>query len=198
MKIVIATSNEGKLAEMRALLQPLGVQCIGLDEVQMCPCVAETGQTFLDNALLKARHYAVHTNLPAIADDSGLCVDALDGRPGVYSARYSGPFADDDKNNAKLLQEMKDNENRAARFVCVTVCALPDGSFVDAEGVCEGEILHELRGENGFGYDPLFYVAEYDATFAEIEPELKNKISHRARSLQLLMEKLPGFLPDEK
>ena len=198
MKILIATANRGKTLEIRSILRDLQVGIVGLDEVESMPAVEETGATFLENALLKARYYAARTGLIAIADDSGICVNALGDRPGVFSARYAGPQATDARNNAKLLEEMREITDRRARFVCVTVSARPSGEYVSAEGVCHGIILRDPRGMDGFGYDPLFFAPEYHLTFAEMPAELKNRISHRARSLALLKQRLPDFLAAAK
>jgi XTP/dITP diphosphohydrolase len=194
MKILIATANRGKLTEIRAILGDLDGQIVGLDEIDAPPPVAETGLTFLENARLKARYYAAHSGLISIADDSGLCVTALGDRPGVFSARFAGPDAADAENNELLLAQMRDVADRRARFVCVTVCAKPSGEYIAEEGSCDGVLLDEPRGFDGFGYDPLFFVPEYNLTFAEMPRELKNRISHRARSLVQLKRKLPDVL----
>ncbi|NLH49114.1 MAG: XTP/dITP diphosphatase [Myxococcales bacterium] len=198
MKILIATSNRGKLRELRQILEPLGIETIGLGDLPPIESPEETGATFSANARLKALYYAQHAGIPAIADDSGLCVDALNGEPGVRSARYSDPGATDRRNNAKLLAALTEQAERRARFVCVSVCAKPTGEIVEARGECEGEILAAPRGENGFGYDPVFYYAPLAATFAELPPEEKNRVSHRGRSLRRLAELLPSFLAGGK
>ena len=152
----------------------------------------EDGETFLANAAKKAREIAQISGCCALADDSGLCVDALDGAPGIYSARYSGVHGDDKANNRKLLEELKDvpDEQRGAHFTCAIVLARPDGSQVEAEGYFYGRIAHGESGENGFGYDPLFYLPEYGCTSAELSPEEKNRISHRSHALHKLLEEL--------
>ncbi len=193
MKILLATTNRGKIAELRALLAELNLEIIGLDQLPQRLDVEEDGETFLDNALLKARAYAQLSDLPTIADDSGLCVQALDGRPGVHSARYAGPGANDAANNAKLLREMERQTDRRAKFVCVSVCVLPSGETIEATGECAGEILPELRGTAGFGYDPLFFHPPSGKTFAELSAAEKNRISHRAQSLALLKTKMAAF-----
>ncbi len=198
MKLLLASANRGKLVEMRAILSDLAIEVICLDQLPDRPNVEETGATFLENARLKACAYAAFTGLTAIADDSGICVTALGDRPGVYSARFAGPGATDTENNTKLLAEMNGVADRRARFVCVTVCARPNGEYVAAEGSCAGELLNAQRGTDGFGYDPLFYVPEHGLTFAEMPPELKNRISHRARSLAALRRLLPEFLAGGK
>lgn len=193
MKILLATTNRGKIAELRALLAELNIEIIGLDQLPQRLDVEENGETFLDNALLKARAYAQLSGLPTIADDSGLCVQALGGRPGVHSARYAGPGADDLTNNAKLLREMQTQTDRRAKFVCVSVCVLPTGETIEATGECAGEILRELRGAAGFGYDPLFFHPPSGKTFAELSAAEKNRISHRALSLATLKTKMAVF-----
>lgn len=156
--------------------------------------VEETGTTFEENALLKARSGCKEGKMPCIADDSGLCVDALDGAPGVYSARFAGEHGNDDKNNEKLLSLLSDvpPEKRTARFVSTVACVFPDGRELVVRGECEGKIGYEKRGENGFGYDPLFYVGE--RTFAEFTPEEKDAVSHRGNALRALTEALPAYL----
>ncbi len=184
-KLLVATTNRGKLREYTAMLEDLPVTWLTLADVNLEKVdVEETGDTFAANALIKAQAYAVHSGLPTLADDSGLVVDALDGGPGVYSARYAPTSAE---RNAKLLRAMEGVplERRTARFVCVTALAIPDGVTVFAEGRIEGRIGYELRGANGFGYDPLF-VIESGQTTAELPPAEKNLISHRGRALAKL------------
>lgn len=190
-QIVLATKNQGKIKEMRALLAPLDIEVLSLADFAPIEDAEENGTTFQDNALIKARYYYEHTHVACLADDSGLEVDALGGRPGVYSARYSGENATDATNNAKLLREMTDvaQDNRTARFRCSM--ALVDGETVlTADGVCEGVILRELRGEGGFGYDPLFYVPRYDRTLAELTSDEKNAISHRGHAVRMMADKI--------
>ncbi|MBQ4257637.1 MAG: RdgB/HAM1 family non-canonical purine NTP pyrophosphatase [Clostridia bacterium] len=180
MKFVIATHNTHKLEEFERILTPLGVQ-IALRELSD---VEETGETFAENAFLKAESAMKETGLPAIADDSGLMVDALNGAPGVYSARYAGEGGTYDDVIRKLLFEMRDvpEENRTARFVSSICCVFPDGETLRAEGVCEGMIAFEKRGEGGFGYDPVFLVG--DRSFAEMTGAEKDAVSHRGRALR--------------
>lgn len=154
--------------------------------------MVEDGETFVENALKKARTIAKYSGKPALADDSGLAVDALGGRPGVYSARYAGEKATDDENIARLLVELGDDADRRARFVCFLALVTPGGKETVAGGECEGLILSERRGSGGFGYDPVFYLPEYGKTMAEIPPDLKNKISHRARAADKLVSILVG------
>ncbi|MBS5145621.1 MAG: RdgB/HAM1 family non-canonical purine NTP pyrophosphatase [Butyricicoccus pullicaecorum] len=184
MQFVLASHNKKKLEELSTILGGLGIEVIPLPED--APEPEENGKTFEENARIKALAAHQHTGLPAIADDSGLAVDALSGAPGVYSARYcSGSDAD---RNLFLLKNMEhvDECERQARFVCTICCILPDGQEIVVRGECEGEILTEQHGTGGFGYDPLFYVREYDCTFAELPAEVKNRISHRAHALEKL------------
>ena len=192
-KIVLASGNSGKLKEIQAVLDEQRFKLIKQSEFDV-PDVPETGTTFVENAIIKARHAAKLTSLPALADDSGIVVDALNGAPGVYSARYAGKHGEDEANNTKLLQEMKnvEEEQRTARFQCVIVYMrhAEDPMPLICEGSWEGKILHALIGPNGFGYDPLFYVPTHQCSSAELDPAEKNRISHRAQALQKLMTKL--------
>jgi len=184
MKLLIATRNRGKKREYARLLQGLEVELIALDDLGVTKTIKEDGASYTENALLKARGYAAATGLLTLADDSGLEVDALDGAPGVLTARYAGEGATDEQRYSLLLEQLKDvpHEHRTARFRCVIALAWPDGRVEITEGVCEGRITREPRGEHGFGYDPVFYVPEYGCTMAELPPEIKNRISHRARA----------------
>ena len=191
--MVLASGNRGKLAELAGILEPLGVQLKPQGDFGV-PEVAETGLTFVENAILKARSAAGHSGLPAIADDSGLEVDFLDGAPGIHSARYSGKG--DAENNARLLAELAGvpEARRSARFQCVVVYmrhAL-DPTPLICQASWEGLILPEPRGEGGFGYDPLFWVPDYQCSAAELAPDVKNRISHRARASARLLEALKG------
>ena len=184
MQFVLASHNQKKLKELSTILNGLGIEVIPLPED--APEPEENGKTFEENARIEALAAHQYTGLPAIADDSGLAVDALSGAPGVYSARYcSGSDAD---RNLFLLKNMEhvDECERQARFVCAICCILADGQEIVVRGECEGEILTEQHGTGGFGYDPLFYVREYDCTFAELPAEVKNRISHRAHALEKL------------
>jgi XTP/dITP diphosphohydrolase len=200
MRLLIATTNPGKVREYRALFDGLNVDLVGLQDVGISTDVEETGATYEENAVLKARAYADMSGLPTLADDSGLEVDALNGRPGVHSARYA---PDSPTRIQKLLAEMKGvpDEQRQARFQCVIALAWPDGRMDITRGTCEGVIAYEARGSNGFGFDPIFspYPAlyqraggalgdlpEHNATMAEMPEDFKNTISHRARAAQLL------------
>ena len=195
MDFLIATHNMKKRDELQRILSPLGVHVLTADEAGVdLTDVEETGTTFEENALLKARSGCKEGKMPCIADDSGLCVDALDGAPGVYSARFAGEHGNDDKNNEKLLSLLSDvpSEKRTARFVSTVACVFPDGRELVVRGECEGKIGYEKRGENGFGYDPLFYVGE--CTFAEFTPEEKDAVSHRGNALRALVKALPAYL----
>lgn len=191
-QLLIATSNEGKLREIFGLLDGLVENVISLSHVRGIILPHETGQSFEENALIKARHAATEAGIPALADDSGLEVDILGNRPGVYSARYAGDGATDEKNNEKLLDELKgvSFELRTARFVSSIACCYPDGTCLTFAGVLSGVILDHPRGEQGFGYDPLFLVPEYGKTLAELPLEVKNHISHRARAFAAFKEYL--------
>ncbi|MBD6615822.1 RdgB/HAM1 family non-canonical purine NTP pyrophosphatase [Komarekiella sp. 'clone 1'] len=190
--LVVATGNPGKLREMQAYLENSGWELtLKPEELE----IEETGDTFTANACLKASQVAQATGQWAIADDSGLQVDALDGAPGVYSARYGET---DSERIARVLRELGDAENRQAQFVCVVAIASPDGAIVlQAEGVCAGEILHAPRGNGGFGYDPIFYVPEKQLTFAEMTRELKRSISHRGKAFTALLPQLDTVLSSE-
>ncbi|MGD9609644.1 MAG: XTP/dITP diphosphatase [Desulfovibrionaceae bacterium] len=183
--VVLATRNKGKIAELRALLAGLGPQVVGLAEFPDIGEIPETGTTFLENARSKARAVCQATGLVSLADDSGLCVDALDGAPGVYSARYSGENATDAANNAKLLAALADvpEARRTCRFVSVVVAVAPDGRELAAEGLWEGRVTTSPAGQGGFGYDPLFFDPTAGLTAAELSPEAKNARSHRGKAL---------------
>ncbi len=200
MKLVLATRNKGKIREMSELLSPVGVEVLSLDSFPGVPEVEEDGDTFQANAVKKAMSVSLHTGEISLADDSGLEVDYLGGAPGVHSARFAGEGRDDWENNEKLLRLMKNvpPEKRTARFKCVVALATPEGQFYTAEGACEGVIGTEPRGEGGFGYDPLFFVPEYDKTFAELDLETKNRISHRGRALRLAYEIILGIKEGKK
>ena len=189
-EVVLATGNQGKVKEFSKLLEGVFENVISLKELDSPPEVIEDGVTFRDNALKKAREIAQYSGKLTLADDSGLEVDALNGEPGVYSARYSGEGATDQSNIEKLLFELGANSNRKARFVCVLALVDPNGEELVVEGFCEGEIMDEPRGECGFGYDPVFYLPDRDLTMAEIDQEEKNKISHRSNALKQLKARL--------
>ena len=185
MKVILASKNQHKLTELSAILSQLGFEIALESEYGLDIDVEETGTTFEENSFLKADAVMKVSGLPVLADDSGLMVDALDGAPGVYSARY-GHKASDKERTAYLLENMKDvpEERRGAKFVCVITCLFPDGRKIVARGECPGVIARAPHGENGFGYDPVFYLPELGMTYAELPSEQKNAISHRARALQ--------------
>ena len=190
MRFVLASNNARKLEELRQILSQMGHEVLSQREAGLNLTVEETGTTFEENARLKARGASDALGLPVIADDSGLMVDALDGAPGVYSARYGGEGLDDRGRNALLLKNMDGKENRSARFVCCICCRFPDGREITARGECPGQILEGPRGKDGFGYDPVFYMPEYGKTMAEMTPEEKNAVSHRGRALEHLAAEL--------
>ena len=189
-KIIIATKNKGKLAEFRRMLLPLGYEAVSAEEEGITDDVEETGRTFAENAALKAWAICKASGKPAIGDDSGLCVDALGGEPGVYSARYAGEQKDNEANIQKLLKNLENTpeDERTARFECAIVCAFPDGKAIKAVGQCYGSILFEKRGNGGFGYDPVFSVD--GKSFGEFSDEEKDRISHRGKALRRLIELL--------
>ena len=185
MKVILASKNPHKLTELSAILSQHGFEIALESEYGLDIDVDETGTTFEENSLLKAEAVMKASGLPVLADDSGLMVDALDGAPGVYSARY-GHKSSDGERTEFLLENMKDvpDDKRTAKFVCVITCLWPDGRKIVARGECPGVITREVHGENGFGYDPVFYLPELGMTYAELPSEQKNAISHRARALQ--------------
>ncbi len=196
MRLVLATHNKGKVRELRTLLADTDWEILTLSEFPRAPIVTEDGVTFRDNAIKKAREISHALGEVTLADDSGLEVDYLNGAPGVHSARFAGYNGNDAANNEKLLRLLKGVpwEKRTARFRCVVALADPSGKVVTTEGVCEGLITNEPRGENGFGYDPLFFVPEYRKTFAELDGSIKNSISHRARALRKVKKLLQEFI----
>ena len=198
MQLVLASNNKGKLKEIKALAGPFGIDVRTAAELGFTEDVEETGDTFEANARLKAVAVAKALGRPALADDSGLMVEALGGAPGVHSARYAGEH-DDAANNRKLMAELAGlaPEKRKAAFVCVMICRKPDGGEIMAQGRLEGVIASRPAGENGFGYDPVFFIPEKGLTAAQISREDKNAISHRGNALRALMEKLPEFLGKE-
>ena len=191
MKVILASKNQHKLTELSAILSQLGFEIALESEYGLDIDVEETGTTFEENSFLKADAVMKASGLPVLADDSGLMVDALDGAPGVYSARY-GHKASDKERTAYLLENMKDvpEERRGAKFVCVITCLFPDGRKIVARGECPGVIARAPHGENGFGYDPLFYYEPLKKSFAQLTPEEKNSVSHRRRALESLCDEL--------
>ena len=192
VKLLIATHNRGKQREYAHILHDLHLDLLTLGDLDISTDIKENGTTYAENALLKARGYAAISGLLTLADDSGLEVDALDGAPGIYSARYARRGASDKDRYRLLLSNLKGvpDERRTARFRCVIALVWPNGREELVEGVCEGRITHQPRGENGFGYDPVFYVPEHKCTMAELPAEIKNRISHRARAAQAALQVL--------
>jgi len=200
MEIVIATRNEGKLQEIKELIKGLQVEVLSLKDIPEVPVVREGGSSFRENALMKAEAIASFTKQVSIADDAGFAVDFRQGGPGVYSARFAGEDANDGENNKELLRRLEGVpiSKRGATFRCVIAVVTPEGKKDIAEGECRGIIQFEEKGEFGFGYDPLFFVPEYRRTFAELSPEIKNKISHRAKAMEKLRVVLKEYLKTEK
>lgn len=195
MDFVLASKNKKKLTEMKRILEPMGINLLSeSDSGVQFPEVEETGTTFEDNAMLKAESACAACGLPAIADDSGLCVDALDGAPGVYSARFAGEGHNDDDNLDKLLRLMENvpDSERTARFVCALGCVFPDGRTLTARGECEGTIAHERHGKGGFGYDPVFMCG--GKSFGELSSDEKDKVSHRGKAIRLFEDKIRNMI----
>lgn len=193
MKLVLASKNAKKLAEMNAILSELGVEVCSETQAGVDVDVEETGTTFEENSLLKAKAVMEASGLPAIADDSGLCVDALNGAPGVYSARYGGPELDDTGRYRLLLENLRGQTPRTAKFVSVITCCFPNGDVITARGECPGTIAFAPMGEGGFGYDPVFFIPGLKKTFAQLSSQEKNAISHRGRALALFQQKLKDY-----
>ncbi|MCR4693016.1 MAG: RdgB/HAM1 family non-canonical purine NTP pyrophosphatase [Firmicutes bacterium] len=192
MDIVAATNNSGKAKEFAEILKDLGITVLTMKDLGISVEIPETGKTFAENAMIKAREVEKLCNLPVLADDSGLCVNALDGAPGLYSARFAGIGATDSELRAKLLKAMEGEKDRSAFFISSVAMLFPDGRCLTAEGRVHGEITESERGNGGFGYDAIFYCPEIGKTFAEAEPYEKDKVSHRARALGELYKKLKG------
>ncbi len=185
MKIVFASGNGGKVKEVKSMLSETGIDLFSLNAYSAVPEIIEDGQSFLENALKKARIISEFTGETVLADDSGLIVNILNGEPGIYSARYAGPAATDEENNAKLLTKLKNipQDKRTASFHCVLVLYRKDGTFDSFEGKWQGQIIDEKRGSNGFGYDPIFWIPELEMTAAELPASIKNKVSHRGQAV---------------
>lgn len=192
--IVLATRNKGKTREIRELLKGYPIDIKNLDDFGPIPEVIEDGETFDDNAYKKASFTAKILGYPAMADDSGLCVEALDGAPGVYSARYAGENATDADNVKKMLEELKDKDNRKASFKCVISIAIPTGPALTYEGECQGVITKEAVGDNGFGYDPLFFYPELNKTFAQLTIQEKGQVSHRGKALKEIADEMDKII----
>ena len=191
--LVIATRNRNKLREFLEILKGLDIEIVSLDQFGPIPTVIEDGNTFEENAYKKALHTAKILGIPALADDSGLVVAALSGQPGVYSARYAGENASDDENCLKLLADLVDVKDRSAYFQCVLSLAVPSGPALTYAGRCDGTIINEKRGENGFGYDPIFLFNELQKTFAELSMDEKSKVSHRGKALSEMKSELTSI-----
>ena len=187
MKLIIASGNAGKLREIRAILGDKFDEIVSMKEAGIDHETVEDGATFLENAEKKAREIAEISGCAALADDSGICVDALDGAPGIYSARFCGRHGDDEANNRLLVEKLKNVDNRNAHYTCAVSLVFPDGKELHAEGFLHGKIIDEPKGDGGFGYDPYFFLPSYNCTAAELSAEEKNKISHRAEALKKLL-----------
>lgn len=198
MKLVIASHNEGKLKEFKQALKDYSFEINSLSDYPTLKPVPETGTTFEENARLKAETIAELTDAYVLSDDSGLVVPSLNNAPGIYSSRYAGEEASDEENNDKLLKELTSNHNREAYFVSCLVLAHPHKESLVVEGRAEGEILTKRQGEEGFGYDPLFYYSPLKKTFAELTLEEKNAVSHRSQAIEKLLEELPNWLGSDK
>lgn len=190
MKLIIASNNKHKISEIKSILSGKFEEILSLSEAEIEHETVEDGKTFLENALKKAREICEISGEAALADDSGLCVDALNGAPGVYSARYSGEGATSEKNNALLIKNLSDDKDRSAYFICCVAMVYPDGREIVAEGRVHGEIIKEYRGTHGFGYDPIFLVEGDTRTLAELSDDEKNAISHRGNALKELLKKI--------
>lgn len=194
MKFVLASQNKHKLAEMQAILSAHGVEVALQGDIGLHVDVEETGSTFAENAMLKARAVMKASGLPAIADDSGVCVDALNGAPGVYSARYGGPGLDDVGRYRLLLENLRGASSRAAHFTSAIACVFPNGDTIEAEGICPGSIAYAPQGDGGFGYDPVFYLPQLRKTYAQLTPEEKAAVSHRGKALEVFDGRLREYL----
>ena len=194
MKFILASQNQHKLVEMQNILSAHGVEVVLQSELGLHVEVEETGATFAENAMLKAKAVMVASGLPAIADDSGVCVDALSGAPGVYSARYGGPELDDVGRYRLLLENMRGARDRTAHFTSAIACAFPNGDTIEAEGICPGMIAYAPQGDGGFGYDPVFFLPQLRKTYAQLTPEEKAAVSHRGKALEVFDQKLREYL----
>ena len=194
MKFILASQNRHKLVEMQNILSAHGVEVVLQSELGLHVEVEETGATFAENAMLKAKAVMAASGLPAIADDSGVCVDALNGAPGVYSARYGGPELDDVGRYRLLLENMRGARDRTAHFTSAIACAFPNGGTIEAEGICPGMIAYAPQGDGGFGYDPVFFLPQLRKTYAQLTPEEKAAVSHRGKALEVFDQKLREYL----
>lgn len=195
-RIIFATGNAGKMKEIRMILADLGIPVVSMKEAGITADIEENGTSFEENAIIKAKTIMEMTGEIVMADDSGLEIDYLDGAPGIYSARFMGEDTSYDIKNRALIAKLDGvpEEKRTARFACSIACALPDGRILTSYGAMEGQIGYEIKGENGFGYDPIFYLPEYGCSSAEISPEQKNELSHRGKALRSMKEKLQEIL----
>lgn len=198
-RIIFATTNEGKMQEIKAILSDLNVEIVSLKEAGIHATIVEDGETFEENAIIKARTIMELTHEIVLADDSGLEVDAMDKAPGIYSARFLGEDTSYDIKNQYILDKLKDvkQEDRSARFVCVIACAMPDGEIITKRDTIEGFIGYEIIGTNGFGYDPIFWVPKFNNTLAQLSLEQKNEISHRGKALIQMREELKKKIKDK-
>ncbi len=199
-KLIVASNNEHKILEIKEILSKYSIEVLSLKEAGINIDVEENGTTFIDNAYKKASEiYNILENAMVLADDSGLMVECLDGAPGVYSARFAGEHGNYEKNNKKLLDLLKENkdEDKKAKFVCAMVLILDKDTVIKVQGEIEGQIINEERGTNGFGYDPIFYIPKYKMTFAQMDSNLKNSISHRANALNKLEGEIKNLLGEE-
>ncbi len=198
MKFVLASQNKHKLIEMQDILSAHGVEVVLQGELGLHVEVEETGSTFAENAMLKARAVMEASGLPAIADDSGVCVDALNGAPGIYSARYGGEGLDDVGRYQLLLNNLKGATSRTAHFTSAIACIFPNGDTIEAEGICPGSIGYAPQGDGGFGYDPVFFLPELRKTYAQLTPEEKAAVSHRGKALEIFDGKLREYLKNHQ
>ncbi len=196
MKFVLASQNKHKLVEMQSILSAHGVEVVLESDVGLHVDVEETGESFAENAMLKAKAVMEASGLPAIADDSGVCVDALNGGPGIYSARYGGPELDDAGRYRLLLENMRGAKTRAAHFTSAIACIFPNGDTIEAEGICPGTIAFAPQGDGGFGYDPVFFLPELRKTYAQLTAEEKAAVSHRGKALEIFDGKLREYLKE--
>jgi len=198
MKFILASQNRHKLVEMQSILEKHGVEVVLQGDMGLKVDVEETGTTFAENAMLKAKAVMEASGLPAIADDSGVCVDALNGAPGIYSARYGGEGLDDIQRYELLLQNMRGVTSRAAHFTSAIACIFPNGDTLEAEGICPGSIAFAPQGDGGFGYDPVFYLPQLKKTYAQLTAEEKAAVSHRGKALEVFDGKLREYLANNK
>lgn len=190
MNLVLATNNKNKVREMKAILSPYFDNIYSLSELNIVHETIEDGSTFEENAYKKAYEICCIANMPALADDSGICAESLNGAPGIYSARYSGEHGNDDSNKKKLIKELSKFDNKNVYYYCSVCIVFPDNKSITAHGTMHGVVVDTPRGSNGFGYDPIVFLPEYNCTVAELDPDVKNKISHRYKALTNLCEKL--------